>query len=161
MFIFVLFFKSTLAKKCCYAAHFLFLTFCNLKGVYSIKNFFVSEWNVLETILYMPRPHAKFHQNWWSGFWEILSQDTEGHSFRIETLKRFTGKKHRWRIILVQGFLHKWFMISSSLLCILVSFFDEMILEFNYSDKKWVIPSKSTHKRCERSEQRLCVLEAL
>ena len=31
----------------------------------------------------MPQLHAKFHQNWWSGFWEISSQDTEGHSFII------------------------------------------------------------------------------
>ena len=27
--------------------------------------------------------HAKFHQNWWSGFREIAFHDTEGHSFII------------------------------------------------------------------------------
>ena len=27
--------------------------------------------------------HAKFHQNWWSGFRDIASHDTEGHSFII------------------------------------------------------------------------------
>ena len=31
----------------------------------------------------MPRPHAKFHQNWWSGYGEKSGQDTEGHSFII------------------------------------------------------------------------------
>ena len=25
--------------------------------------------------------HAKFHQNWWSGFRDIAFHDTEGHSF--------------------------------------------------------------------------------
>ena len=30
-----------------------------------------------------PRPHAKFHQNWWAGFREIRCQDTDGHSFII------------------------------------------------------------------------------
>ena len=27
--------------------------------------------------------HAKFHQNWWSGFRDILLDNTDGHSFII------------------------------------------------------------------------------
>ena len=27
--------------------------------------------------------HAKFHQNWWSGFRDIAFHDTDGHSFII------------------------------------------------------------------------------
>ena len=40
----------------------------------------------------MPQLHAKFHQNWWSGFWVMRWQDTEGHSFiiiRIRATKTF------------------------------------------------------------------------
>ena len=32
---------------------------------------------------YMGELHAKFHQNWWSGFREKRAQDTQGHSFII------------------------------------------------------------------------------
>ena len=32
---------------------------------------------------YMGELHAKFHQNWWSGFRDIAFHDTEGHSFII------------------------------------------------------------------------------
>ena len=31
----------------------------------------------------MPQLHAKFHQNWWSGFRVIVEQNTDGHSFII------------------------------------------------------------------------------
>ena len=58
--------------------------------------------------LYMPSPHAKFHQNWWSGFWEILSQDTEGHSFIIIRIKCISLK--------LNFFFHcSWFVQESTM----------------------------------------------
>ena len=32
---------------------------------------------------YMGELHAKFHQNWWSGFRDIAFHDTQGYSFII------------------------------------------------------------------------------
>ena len=62
-------------------------------GHYTVKIVFINEnvlfmgnmsWKLFQNLpWYMPRLHAKFHQNWWCGFREILSQDTEGHSFII------------------------------------------------------------------------------
>ena len=37
---------------------------------------------------YMGELHAKFYQNWWSGFRDISGQDTEGHSFIIIRILR-------------------------------------------------------------------------
>ena len=36
----------------------------------------------------MPKLNAKFHQNWWSRFWDIWQQQTEGHSFIIIRISR-------------------------------------------------------------------------
>ena len=38
---------------------------------------------------YMAELHAKFHQNWWSGFRDIALHDTEGHSFIIIRISAF------------------------------------------------------------------------
>ena len=42
---------------------------------------------------YMPRPLAKFHQNWWSGFRKKRAQDTEGHSFIIIRIYKSARKR--------------------------------------------------------------------
>ena len=34
--------------------------------------------------------HAKFHQNWWSGFRDIALHDTDGHSFIIIRMSNLT-----------------------------------------------------------------------
>ena len=55
---------------------------------------------------YMGELHAKFHQNWWSGFRDIALHDTEGHSFIIIRILI-----HIQRSILVTYIL--WMIISS------------------------------------------------
>ena len=35
--------------------------------------------------------HAKFHQNWWSGFRDIAFHETEGHSFIIIRIAKREG----------------------------------------------------------------------
>ena len=42
--------------------------------------------------IYMPRPHAKFHQNCCTSFGEIIGQETEGHSF----IKIIGSKQNFW-----------------------------------------------------------------
>ena len=40
----------------------------------------------------MGEVHAKFHQNWWSGFRDMALHDTEAHSFisiRIKNIKEW------------------------------------------------------------------------
>ena len=39
---------------------------------------------------YMGEIHAKFHQNWWSGFRDIAFHDTEGQSFIIIRILIYT-----------------------------------------------------------------------
>ena len=42
---------------------------------------------------YMGELHAKFHQNWWSGFRDIAFHDTQGHSFIIQSaMSRYISK---------------------------------------------------------------------
>ena len=50
--------------------------------------------------------HAKFHQNWWSGFRDILLPYTDGHSFiiiRIHNTHTYT-KKYSGYIYIVNDY---------------------------------------------------------
>ena len=50
--------------------------------------------------------HAKFHQNWWSGFRDIALHDTEGHSFIIIRILHHK-KKHKTLLNLIYDQLKK------------------------------------------------------